>query len=194
MNKLLILALLTSISTSSLAKDFTLKSYDMTHGQFMSKTQEFKGFGCKGGNQSPQLYWSNTPKGTKSFAITAYDPDAPTGSGWWHWQIVNIPKDIHMLAAGTGSTDGKLAPKGSLQLTNDFGAKGFGGACPPKGDGAHRYQFTVFALAVEKLELPENASAALAGYMINANAIGSATLEALYTRNSSQPSIANEVD
>jgi Raf kinase inhibitor-like YbhB/YbcL family protein len=122
------------------------------------------------------------PENTKSFAITVYDPDAPTGSGWWHWQIVNIPNTASELDTGAGSSSTKVAPEGSLQIINDYGIRGFGGACPPKGHGVHQYKFTIHALSVEKLELPDNASGALAGYMINANTIEAFTLEALYKR------------
>lgn len=147
----------------------------------MKKDQEFQGFGCTGGNLSPQLSWSGAPKGTKAFALLAYDPDAPTGSGWWHWQIVNIPQNVSNLATGAGDAIKGLNPKGSIQISNDYGVKGFGGACPPQGHGAHRYQFTPHALS-KKLELPENASGALTGYMVNSHSLGSATIEALYKR------------
>ncbi|KEA65479.1 Phospholipid-binding protein [Marinobacterium lacunae] len=147
----------------------------------MDKTQEFQGFGCTGGNLSPQLSWSGAPEETKAFAILAYDPDAPTGSGWWHWQVVNIPAETTSLPAGAGDPSKDLMPQGSVQLSNDYGSKGFGGACPPIGHGVHRYQFTVHALSQE-LELPENASAALTGYMINAYSIASSTIEATYQR------------
>lgn len=172
-----------SLSANVLADDFTLSSNDITQGKFMAKAQEFNGFGCTGDDVSPHLAWKNAPAGTKSFAITVYDPDAPTGSGWWHWQIVNIPAEVTKLAADAGSTKKNLAPHGSMQINNDYGSRGFGGACPPAGHGIHHYRFTVHALSVEKLELPEDASGALAGYMINANTIASATLEALYQRN-----------
>jgi Raf kinase inhibitor-like YbhB/YbcL family protein len=170
------------LSSAAFADSFTLASKDIAQGQFMAKAQEFNGFGCDGGDLSPQLQWSDAPKGTKSFAITAYDPDAPTGSGWWHWQIVNIPITVTEVAAGSGSTNKDLAPKGSMQISNDYGSKGFGGACPPKGHGVHHYRFTVHALSVDKLELPEGASGALTGYMINANTIATSTIEALYKR------------
>jgi len=147
----------------------------------MKKAQEFQGFGCNGGNLSPQLSWDGVPEGTQAFAVTAYDPDAPTGSGWWHWQLVNIPANIKTLPTGAGDSSKNLTPKGSMQMRNDYGIHGFGGACPPEGHGAHRYQFTVHALS-QKLDLPENASGALTGYMINANSLGSHTLEALYKR------------
>ncbi|MDA7687429.1 YbhB/YbcL family Raf kinase inhibitor-like protein [Pseudomonadales bacterium] len=176
-----LLLLITFLTSSTLADSFSLSSTDLSHGQFMKKAQEFQGFGCNGGNLSPQLSWDGVPEGTKAFAVTAYDPDAPTGSGWWHWQLVNIPANIKTLPTGAGDSSKNLTPKGSMQMRNDYGVPGFGGACPPEGHGAHRYQFTVHALS-QKLDLPENASGALTGYMINANSLGSHTLEALYKR------------
>lgn len=170
-----------TISTVN-AETFTLSSQDISHGEFMGKQHEFNGFGCTGGDISPHLSWKDAPVGTKSFAITMYDPDAPTGSGWWHWQVVNIPAQIKELPTGAGSTKGRSLPKNSQQITNDYGAAGFGGACPPEGDGAHRYLFTVYALSVETLDIPADASGALAGYMINANTLESSTLQALYKR------------
>ena len=176
-------ALSLTTSVAVFAESLTLSSNDISNGELMNQAQEFKGFGCSGGNLSPHLKWSGAPKGTKSFAITAYDPDAPTGSGWWHWQVVNIPKNITELAAGVGSTEKDLKPKGSVQIKNDYGSRGFGGACPPIGHGTHHYRFTVHALSVEKLEIPENASGALSGYMINGSTIESSTIESLYKRN-----------
>jgi len=161
--------------------EMTLASDDIAHGEFMGDEQVFQGFGCEGGNTSPQLSWSGAPEGTKAFAVFAYDPDAPTGSGWWHWQLINIPADVTELPTDSGNADGEKAPDGSQTMRNDYGYHGFGGACPPVGDGAHRYQFTVYALS-QVLELPEDASAALTGYMVNAMAIESATLEALWKR------------
>ena len=163
------------------AESFTLSSSDIAHGEFMGKAQVFQGFGCDGDNISPQLSWSNAPKGTQAYAVIAYDPDAPTGSGWWHWQVVNIPKNVTSLASGAGAASGKQLPKGAFHIENDYSFSGFGGACPPVGDGAHRYQFTVHALSKE-LSLPENPSSALVGYMINAHSLGSSTIESLYKR------------
>ena len=174
--------LLLSLFLSMPASSFELTSKNIEEGKQMNKAQEFMGFGCAGKNISPQLSWSNPPEGTKAFALLAYDPDAPTGSGWWHWQIVNIPKTISSLPAGAGDLSKNLAPKDSLQIENDYGFKGFGGACPPKGNGVHRYQFTIHALS-KKLELPEGASGALTGYVVKANSLGSDTIEALYKRN-----------
>jgi Raf kinase inhibitor-like YbhB/YbcL family protein len=171
------------LSTSTFAGDLTLSSKDIAEGEFMSKAQEFNGFGCSGSDLSPHLKWSNAPEGTKSFAITAYDPDAPTGSGWWHWQIVNIPVTVMEIPTGAGNTKTNNAPTGSTQTKNDYGNQGFGGACPPEGHGVHRYRFTLHALSVEKLDLPKDASGALAGYMINSHTIESTTIESLYKRN-----------
>jgi Raf kinase inhibitor-like YbhB/YbcL family protein len=170
------------LANAVMAEGFKLSSTDIVDGKFMSQDQEFSGFGCSGGDLSPQLSWSNAPKGTKSFAITAYDPDAPTGSGWWHWQLVNIPTTVSEVSAGAGSTTEDLAPQGSSHSKNDYGSRGFGGACPPVGHGTHRYRFTVHALSTDSLSLPEDASGALTGYMINANSIETSTIESLYKR------------
>lgn len=169
------------VSGSLMADGFTLTSKDIAHGDFMKKAQEFKGFGCEGENLSPQLSWSGAPEGTKAYAVFAYDPDAPTGSGWWHWQVVNIPATATIIPGGAGTPDSNKMPKGSRQIENDYGVKGFGGACPPVNHGAHRYQFTVYALS-KTLDLPENASGALTGYMVKANSLASSTIEALYKR------------
>lgn len=173
MRHLILAALLAS--NSALAGSLTLASTDIANGKFMAKAQEFQGFGCSGGNQSPQLSWSGAPAGTAAFAIMVHDPDAPTGSGWWHWQLVNIPKEVTFLPAGA------VTPAGSQAMNNDYGAKGFGGACPPPKHGVHRYEFTLYALS-QKLELPENASGALTGYMVKAHTLESSTIEALYRR------------
>lgn len=180
-SKLTVLFLSVVVAGTALAEPFSLVSTDITHGKFMSSAQEFQGFGCSGGNLSPQLSWSGAPEGTEAFALFAYDPDAPTGSGWWHWQMINIPKNVSALAAGAGEPGKNMAPQGSTQISNDYGAEGFGGACPPKGHGIHRYQFTVHALS-KKLELPPNASGALTGYMVKAHSLASSTIEALYRR------------
>ncbi|WP_127958805.1 YbhB/YbcL family Raf kinase inhibitor-like protein [Serratia microhaemolytica] len=177
----LVLPVILLMSLSGSAAALTLSSSDISHNKMMDNSKEFIGFGCNGGNISPQLSWSGVPKGTEYFAIFAYDPDAPTGSGWWHWQVINIPKNVNSVVAGAGDPKKNNFPAGSLQLKNDFGQQGFGGVCPPIGHGMHRYQFTVYALS-QQIELPENYSSALVGYMVNAYSLGSATLEALYKR------------
>lgn len=178
----LLSAFILSVSVPAFADSLILSSDNIESGEFMAKTQEYNGFGCSGGNLSPHLKWSNAPEGTKSFAITAYDPDAPTGSGWWHWQLVNIPVTVTEIPTGAGDSKKGILPTGSTQIQNDYGSRNFGGACPPEGHGVHRYRFTVHALSVGKLELPEGASGALAGYMINTNTIESSTIESLYKR------------
>ncbi|GAB3452723.1 YbhB/YbcL family Raf kinase inhibitor-like protein [Insolitispirillum peregrinum] len=173
------LALAGALATPAIAQDFKLTSPSVAEGAPLSPAQVFKGFGCDGGNTSPHLSWSNAPTGTKSFAVTAYDPDAPTGSGWWHWNVVNIPATVSELAAGASGS--QAVPAGASELKNDYGVAGFGGACPPPGE-VHRYVFTVYALGVEKLDLPQDASNALAGFMVRANSIGKASITAVYTR------------
>ena len=176
------LILCSLLSGPALADSLTLKSTDIAQGELMSKAQEFQGFGCQGGNMSPELSWSGAPADTKAFAVFAFDPDAPTGgSGWWHWQVVNIPATTTSLAAGAGEPGNTKLPSGTVQISNDYGVKGFGGACPPPGHGVHHYKFTVYALS-QMLELPEGASSALVGYMVNAYALDSTTIEALYKR------------
>jgi Raf kinase inhibitor-like YbhB/YbcL family protein len=164
--------------TTLMAEGFTLESNDL--GGQLSKAQEFNGFGCNGQNISPALSWSHAPKGTKSFAITIYDPDAPTGSGWWHWQVVNIPASAMSIV--TDASKKHILPKGTLEIDNDYGTIGFGGACPPVGDKAHTYIVTVHALDVEILPVEANTNAPIVGYQINAHTIEKASLISYYTR------------
>lgn len=166
------------IASSLMAESFTLESKDL-EGQ-LNKTQEFNSFGCSGENKSPQLSWTNAPKGTKSFAITVYDPDAPTGSGWWHWLVVNLPKSTDTITTNA-SAQGKL-PKGAIETMTDYGSSNFGGACPPEGDNAHAYFFTIYALDVEKLDLTNKSDSALVGYMIHKHTIEKATIISYYGR------------
>ncbi len=161
-----------------LAGGFTLQS-DTLEGQ-LTKDQEFNGFGCSGKNISPQLHWKNPPKGTKSFAITVYDPDAPTGSGWWHWLVVNI--GVHVNKIDSNASAAHTLPKGAVETMTDYGSSGFGGACPPKGDKAHSYVFSVYALDVENLHVNEKSDSALVGFMINKHTIKKATIVSYYQR------------
>jgi Raf kinase inhibitor-like YbhB/YbcL family protein len=148
----------------------------------LSTLHVLKGFDCEGGNQSPELHWANAPEGTKSFAVTLYDPDAPTGSGWWHWVVYDIPASETGLAADAGNADGTHLPGKAVQGRTDFGTPGFGGACPPVGDAPHRYVLTVHALGVDTLPAPADATAAMVGFLIHANSLGSAVLETRYGR------------
>lgn len=160
------------------ADSFTLESNTL-EGQ-LTKAEEFDGFGCRGKNMSPELHWKNPPKGTKSFAITVYDPDAPTGSGWWHWLAVNIPADVNKIASNASKTH--TMPEGTVETMTDYGFSGFGGACPPNGDKAHTYIFTVYALNTEKLDVNAQSNSALVGYQINAHTIQKATIVSYYKR------------
>ena len=160
---------------------FTLTSPDIADGSTIAQSFEFDGFGCSGRNQSPVLRWSGAPEGTKSFALTMYDPDAPTGSGWWHWVVFNIPAEAQGLPAQITAA-GQGLPAGAIQSQTDFGQPGFGGACPPEGDKPHRYQFTLHALKVAKLDLPASSMPALVGFMIHANEVASARFTAYYGR------------
>jgi Raf kinase inhibitor-like YbhB/YbcL family protein len=183
MRKLLIVATLgLAAAQSALAGGFSLTSPDIDTRKGIPNKYVFNGFGCAGENISPAVVWMDPPAGTKSFALTVYDPDAPTGSGWWHWVMINIPADMHGLPQGAGDPAAGKAPKGALQVRTDFGKPGWGGPCPPQGDKPHRYIFTLHALKVERLDLPEDATAALAGFMINANRIGKASFTGHYGR------------
>ena len=169
-------------ATGTAAGQFTLTSPQLQEGGRLSDAQVFFGFGCEGKNISPALQWKDAPQGTKSFAVTVYDPDAPTGSGWWHWVIFNIPATENALAENAGKPDSGLAPKPSTQSMTDFGKPGFGGACPPKGDKPHRYIFTVHALSVDKLPLEASSPAAMVGFFLNRNSLGKATLTVYFSR------------
>lgn len=172
---------MTALLKSVMPGGMSIDSTDIEHGAFMDKKHEADVFGGSGDNISPQLSWSGAPEGTKAFAVFCYDPDAPTGSGFWHWQLINIPAEVTELDTNAGSSDSANIPEPSFQKTNDYGSVGFGGACPPEGHIAHRYQFTVYALS-DFLDIPEGASSAVAGFMVNAHALASVTLEALYKR------------
>lgn len=181
MKKISVLLALLLSATPALATDFTVSSRDMSEQQPLTINQVFNGFGCSGKNLSPQVSWQHAPASSKSFAITLYDPDAPTGSGWWHWTVVNIPASMHQLPAGAGRSNAKLAAN-AMQGRNDFGDFAFGGACPPVGDKPHRYILTVWALDTDKLPVTQKMSAAMIGFMLNAHKVASASLTATYGR------------
>jgi len=161
---------------------FTLSSPDIPSGGSIPQHFEFDGFGCSGRNESPALQWSGAPEGAKGFALTVYDPDAPTGSGWWHWFVVDLPASATSLAPGAGAKGGAALPAPARHIRNDYGIYAWGGVCPPPGDKPHRYVFTVHALSVERLDIPDDASAALAGFMVNANTLAKATFTSIYGR------------
>ena len=177
----IVLMICAFVSTMSIAQGtFTLSSN--TIGGQATTQEEFNGFGCIGENQSPQLSWSNAPEGTKSFAITVYDPDAPTGSGWWHWVVFDIPAEVNELAKGAGQVDLKLMAEKAIQSINNYGFNGYGGPCPPEGHGLHQYVFTVHALKTDTLGLDANANPETVGYYLWNNTIEKASIVAYYGR------------
>lgn len=162
---------------------FSLTSTDITEGGKMADAQLSGAFGVPGGQDvSPQLSWSGAPDGTRSYALTCFDPEAPTGSGFWHWAVANIPADVTELPAGAGTPDSGQLPAGALTLANDAGMRGFVGAAPPPGHGEHRYFFTVHAVDVDALELPDTASPAFLGFNLFTHTLARATIVAVYER------------
>lgn len=182
MRNILFAILFTGLSTLTYASDFKLSSPEIKPNAMMPKSYEFNGFGCSGDNKSPALKWIGAPKDSKSFAVTVYDPDAPTGSGWWHWVVINIPSNTTELIENAGAPNSTSLPKEAIQQHTDFGVAAWGGPCPPQGDKPHHYIFTVYALKTDKLEVPIDATAALTGYMIHANMLGKASFTARYGR------------
>lgn len=166
------------VGSAGTAAAFDISSPQFKSGASLKMENVFNGFGCTGGNQSPALVWRKPPKGTQSFVLTMYDPDAPTGSGWWHWVVYNLPATTMSLPANATAA---TLPAGAVQGRTDFGSAGYGGPCPPPGP-KHRYVFKVTALKVPKLDIPADASPALIGFMTNANALGSAKLTLKYGR------------
>lgn len=173
MRKILIglLAFAWCLNTLS-AQNFTLKSNEL--GGQATQKQFFNGMSCTGENISPQLSWTGAPEGTKSFAVTIYDKDAPTGSGWWHWIIFNIPANVTELKSNAGNLSAEIFPIGSVQSITDFGKPGYGGPCPPAG-APHEYLITVFALKCT-LDLNQNASPGMVGYNLYANTLAKASI------------------
>ena len=164
---------------------FTVRSNSFKDGDYLAQEHILSadyGFGCEGGNKSPHLAWSGAPAGTKSFAVTCFDPDAPTGSGFWHWLVINIPPDVTEVPLDAGHRSSSKLPKGALATRTDFGAPGYGGPCPPAGDHPHRYLFTVFAVGSESLQATADTSAAVIGFQLHFNTLAKAAIMGLYKR------------
>ena len=162
------------------AQTFTLKSRDI--GGQATERQVFKGFGCSGENISPQLSWEYPPAGTMSYAVTMYDPDAPTGSGFWHWVMFDIPSAVSELQSDAGNLAKNFAPPGSIQSLTDFGQPGYSGPCPPEGHGFHTYIITIYALKGEKLGVGKTATPAFVGFNLHSNTLAKASLVMYYKR------------
>jgi Raf kinase inhibitor-like YbhB/YbcL family protein len=168
----LLYCILAVLPLGASAQTFTLKSSEL--GGQATQHQFFNGFGCHGDNVSPELSWENAPAGTQSFAVTMYDKDAPTGSGFWHWVVFNIPASATELKSGAGDAAKGLLPAGAIQSMTDFGKAGYGGPCPPPGS-PHEYLITVYALK-SKLTLDQSASPAFVGFMLNSNLLAKASI------------------
>lgn len=162
------------------AQQLQLDSPDFTDGGRFADAQTAGAPRCSGANISPALNWSGVPDNAKSLALTMYDPDAPTGSGVWHWVVYNLPADSHGLPAGAGSEGGKL-PEGAVTIRGDAGRLGYIGACPPPGDGEHRYIITLYALD-RTLDLPADANPATLGFNLNGKILASGRIMATYSR------------
>ncbi|HWV55356.1 YbhB/YbcL family Raf kinase inhibitor-like protein [Pseudorhodoplanes sp.] len=163
---------------------FTVTSDSFKDGDYLKQDHVLSadfGFGCAGGNRSPHLKWSGAPAGTRSFAVTCYDPDAPTGSGFWHWVVVNIPPEVTELPLDAGNPASGKLPQGALQTRTDYGNAAYGGPCPPEGDHPHRYLFTVFAVG-ETLDVVADTSAAVIGFNLHFKTLAKVAIMGLYKR------------
>jgi Raf kinase inhibitor-like YbhB/YbcL family protein len=159
---------------------FTVQSEDIKHDEQLSDAQVYSGFGMTGQNLSPHLTWSGFPPQTKGFAVTCFDPDAPTGSGFWHWVLLNLPASVTELPTGAASGDGSKLPEGAFCVRNDYGSKDFGGAAPPAGDPPHRYVFAVHALDTDSLDVNSDVSPAVAGFNLRFHTIARAIIIPVY--------------
>jgi Raf kinase inhibitor-like YbhB/YbcL family protein len=161
---------------------FTVTSDDVAEGEAMAKPHCSGVFGAGGEDVSPHLRWEGFPPETKSFAVTCFDPDAPTGSGFWHWVVLGLPASVTELPRGCGTQDGSQLPGGAIQLRNDAGLPGYIGAAPPEGHGPHRYVFTLFAVKQDALPVNADTSAAIVGFQLHFNTIEKATLTGKFAR------------
>ena len=171
-----------AFASNAIADGFTLESASFGPNATLDTKYVFNGGSCHGGDDSPELHWSGAPAGTKSFAVTLFDPDARHGAGFWHWIVFDIDAKTASLPVGAGADAGSVAPPGSVSGKNDFGRIGYSGPCPPEGDKPHRYVFTVYALRTEHLGVPAGADGPTVRKALEAGTILSATLQAQYGR------------
>ena len=160
---------------------FTVTSTDVTDGEQMGQDQVYNGFGMTGPNISPQLSWTGFPAETQGFAVTCFDPDAPTGSGFWHWLVLGLPADATELATNAGTADGAGLPAGAFMVRNDYGTKDWGGAAPPQGEPPHRYVFAVHALDTASLGINSDVTPAVAGFNLRFHTIARALIIPVYS-------------
>lgn len=179
---LLLCTVLPLASPAQARPALTVSSPDLHPGGTLPLRQVYRGHGCTGANLSPALQWAHAPAGTRSYAITLHDPDAPHPGGWWHWVVYDLPAATTSLPEGAGRADAALLPRGTHQGRNDFGSADYGGACPPPGDHAHRYVLTVHALDVASLGLPAGAPAASVADAIRSHQIASGQLVTTFAR------------
>lgn len=174
------LAVTLALAASPVAA-FELSSPDIAPGSAIGQAFAFDSFGCTGQNLSPSLVWTGPPEGTQSFAIMVHDADAVTGgAGFWHWVVIDIPATETTIVQGTAS--GPVLPSGTREIATDFGTPGWGGPCTPEADAAHQYDFTIYALPVAALDIPNEATASFTGFVVNQMALGSASFSATYDR------------
>lgn len=178
---LILSGLISCITPAHAEPAFSISSTDMVNQKPLSIQQVFNKSGCNGGNLSPQISWQHAPTGSKSFAITLYDPDSPVGSGWWHWIAFDIPSTTNGLPTGAGNSTDKM-PIGSIQARNDFGENNYGGPCPPAGDKPHHYILTVWALDTDKLPVSMPSTADQISLTLNSHKLAKASLISTYQR------------
>lgn len=159
---------------------FRVWSDSFSDGDTLPTQHCYNSWGISGGNVSPHLAWEGAPEGTKSYAVTCFDPDAPTPSGFWHWLVLGIPASVHELPEGAGAAGGDRLPEGAFQVVNDFGTKDFGGAAPPEGDRPHRYLFAVSALDTDDLGIDDSVSAAVAAFNAGFHTLARAVITATW--------------
>ena len=173
---LIIFIFLISVGAIMANSSFVLTSETIKNNQTLPNEQVLNSFGCTGENVSPDLKWSGAPAGTKSYALLVHDPDAPRPTGWWHWLVVNIP------VTKTEFKKGEKLSMPMLETVTDFKNTGYGGACPPKGHGVHHYNFTIYALDTEKLDVSVDTDPNEVEKIVKSHALASSTITALYQR------------